>query len=194
MTSETSPMCVSGVLGGVFEKLPRLVFITINPNKGLDLNLRINKIGKWSDFLRKISSNFIIVRELTGGIHFHALVSLNKDKQMKYIKNVHFNYQEVSGKCVIPDKGFEFMNLTESLESIAEVEAVLEIRKNERRELTKIINDRSKTKKQQNVDRIIRYILKDSPRFNLVSYIFIKGDKLQNLYEKPCFSTLSLKE
>lgn len=177
MTNEVSP----NMLSGEFEKLPRLVFITINPNKGLDFNLRINKVGKWSDFLRKISDNFIIVRELTGGIHFHALVSLNKDKQMKYIKNVHFNYQEVSGKPVVPDKAGEYMDLCESLETLKEVEAVLQIRKEERRERLKQISTSSKTKKAINVDRIINYIFKDGPSIPMEDYIYLSKNKIQTI-------------
>lgn len=183
MTNEVSPISVSGVCD-MFEKLPRLIFLTINPNKGLDYKLRINKIGKWSDFIRKFSSNFLIVRELTGGIHFHALISMNKNKDIKYIKNVHFNCQDVSGKANIPDRELEYIDLCESLETREEVAAVLAVRKEERRKVSKDRLLSSLTKKQLNIHRIIRYVLKDSPREVLVDYLAFKGDKLSGLYDQ----------
>lgn len=176
----------------LFLKLPRLVFVTINANKGLDFNLRLNKIGKWSDFLRKISSNFLIVRELTNGIHFHALVSLNKDKKMKYIKHVHFNYQEVSAKPQIPDREFDHMVLCESGLTGEEVDAVLDVRaaaKKKRRKALALTGSMSKT--ECSVRRIVHYILKDNPSKVFEDYIYMDKGIVNHIPKDVAVSALA---
>lgn len=178
MTNEVSP----SIIREQFVKLPRLMFITINPNKGLDDTLRVCKIGKWSDYLRKISSDFIIVRERKNGYHFHALFSLKKDKKINYIKNIHFKLDAVSGESnYVEDTTYESM--CEDIGSMGgtenDVKEAYDEYKEDRKVITKIINQRSKTKKEENVSRILNYLFKESPSLNMVDLVLLKEAKLQ---------------
>lgn len=93
-----------------FSRLPRLRFITI---KSLLDNEKHQKIGYWSDRLRKISSNFYIIAEKNNNSsknHYHALVSVDNNEIPKswYLKGVHIMDKPVGNlgepsKPVIPE-------------------------------------------------------------------------------------------
>lgn len=92
-----------------FSRLPRLRFITI---KSLLDNEKHQKIGYWSDRLRKISSNFYIIAEKNNNSpknHYHALVSVDVEIPKKwYLKGVHYMDKPVgnlweASKPIIPE-------------------------------------------------------------------------------------------
>lgn len=178
MTNEVSPNMIKREMC----KHPRLMFITINPNKGLDDTLRVCKVSKWSDYLRKISSDFIIVRERKNGYHFHALFSLKKGAKIKYIKNIHFRLDAVSGESnYAEDTTYQDMceDIADTGGTEDDVKEAYAEYKEDKKVITKIITEKSKTKKEENVSRIINYLFKEGPALNLVDLIYMKQSKLQ---------------
>lgn len=96
-----------------FSTQPRLLFITVRGSG------RWQKIGKVSDLLKRVSSNYFIVREKDkkgDGYHFHSLVSTNKDiKPNWYRKGIHIHVVPVGDKKVrlplIPQDEEEMLHL-----------------------------------------------------------------------------------
>lgn len=190
MTSEASPRNknnknqTKGVDLFAFSNLPRLHFITINPNKGLDGKLRINKIGKWSDYLRKYSKNYFIVRESEKCYHFHALASL--DKELKFQKNVHFNVQPVSGTSPKYPNFSEMwiaqiertgelveQGLLTSEEAGLLADAFIAKKREAYREKQKALRPILKTNKENKLYNIFRYMLKENPTQLFDDYILM---------------------
>lgn len=67
--------------------LKSLFFITIKDNTQKS---RWVKIGKISDWIRRYSDDFVIVRGMEGGIHFHLLAGIRKNANIRYQKGIHF--------------------------------------------------------------------------------------------------------
>lgn len=196
MTSVASPQhyIVKGKkqsLYSFFHGLPRLVMVTIHPNKGME-ECRLTKLGKWSDHLRKMSDNFLIVREKTGGFHFHGLMSLKPGAKLKYLKNIHTRYDEVNNSSgnFIPKT---FVDDVESAIYILEkneidprqcrdlLDTMIELntikRKSQSREISAFCRDR----KMGHVTRIVNYILKDKPTNVYEDYILIRGGAIHEI-------------
>lgn len=183
----------------MFSKLPRLHFVTINPNKGLDSKLRINKIGKWSDYLKRFSKNYFIVRESEKNYHFHALVSLDKD--LKFVKHVHFDVRPVSDKPKIPDTRHQFVCEAERLGGLVDggvltsgeadvlLEAFEKKQTQEQREKQRQMKSFLRDKKDNKLFNIFRYMLKENPSILFEDYILyidgvmLKADQLNEASE-----------
>lgn len=170
-----------------FTTLPRIVFLTINPNKGLKVCAN-TKIGKWTNILKTMSDNFVITKEETGGYHFHAIMSLKKDIKLRYIKNVHFKYIDVSNKPYIPENTY-----SDLCESVGELiphtnpqlrDEVLNKIVQARKEATSAHNKQQqpirKSRKLTNITKVIQYITKDNP-IGLDNIVFIKDGRLKRM-------------
>lgn len=68
--------------------LSRLVFVTINDNSH---KTRFDKIGKCSDWIRRYSDCYYVVKGTVGGTHHHLLAGLKKDVNLIPHKGIHFN-------------------------------------------------------------------------------------------------------
>lgn len=205
MTNEVSPIMVTAkekttkemtlinVLN-LFRRSPRLVFVTIKPNqKGL--KPRMYSVGKWSDHLRKVSDTFLIVRELTGGPHFHALVSLKPEKAIKVVKHVHFNIQTV-GSCTIgageshTDKVVTMMETAGELcDTVEECDAMFASMMLADKAKSKRVTQYLQVKKSDNISRILNYMLKDSPTKQFTDYIMINNATARAICE--CASAIA---
>lgn len=80
------------------QKYSKGYFITL---KGSETNPRHQKIGWAYDHLKKISDNFLIVREknkVNNGFHFHSVVLPYKTPTRSwYRKGIHINVKKVNG-------------------------------------------------------------------------------------------------
>lgn len=171
-----------------FLTLPRLMFITINPNKGSDGDLRINRIGKWSDFLKRYSDNFLIIMEVKHNIHFHALVSMRDDKPVKGVKGVHFKIDPVSKPASFIEDGMP-VYIAESVGELVsssvitpeEADILLERRINAyyaaKPAKAKAQRANSKRTKLDHIVDIIRYMNKESPSVRYMNYVYILNSK-----------------
>ncbi len=65
-----------------------VMFITIRDPKQ---NSKWITMGKIQDWIRKYSTHFYIVRGTHKGIHFHLMAIINKKKEVKYQKGIHFH-------------------------------------------------------------------------------------------------------
>lgn len=172
-------------------KKSNLNFITINPNKGLNGSLRVNKISKWSDYLRRYSDHFFIVREKEHNIHFHAIVSLNKE--LKFVKGVHFNVQPVLDNN---NNKHSYMTRTEVLTyqmerlgelieaglSTEEADEVLQLHMQRHDALQRDKQRKSRAflqdKKDNKLYNIFLYMIKEEPSIQFEDYVFCI-DKVQ---------------
>lgn len=158
-----------------FLKLPRQVFITIRgPNAW-------QRIGKINDLLRRVSDDYFIVRENDlqkkegSEYHFHALVSLKKDlKPNWYRKGIHINVQKVGDPArtpIIPEDEVMADHLkygadADDLDVIDKLMIDFHIKQN--------VKERAlicKLNKQTHLQRIITYMLKDTPVEEYLTYI-----------------------
>lgn len=91
----------------VFAKYPksRLIFVTIKDN---GQNGRWTKIGKVNDWIRRYSDLYIIVRGMTGGIHFHLLAGLKPNRHPRPAKGIHFHMKFVDQKEKVPFDPLEY--------------------------------------------------------------------------------------
>lgn len=69
----------------------RLCFFTIKDNSHQTV---WNKLGKCSDWIRRYSNIYYLVRGTNNGIHFHGLAVIKDDcKQLRFPKGIHFDVQ-----------------------------------------------------------------------------------------------------
>lgn len=59
-------------------------------------------IGPVTDWVKRYSKNYSIVRGVHGGSHFHILASTVKDKSIKPIKGVHFCIRDYTSQGGLP--------------------------------------------------------------------------------------------
>lgn len=200
MTSVASPK-VSSLKSrkpGLFSlsKKPRLHFITINPNKGSVGTLRVNKIGKWSDYLRRFSSNYFIVREQKNNIHFHILASL--DTELKFIKGIHFNVRPVSDKSKYVDPSESYVAEAERLGGMIEagvlttgeadtlLDAFVAKQKQEQRDAQRRNKSFLQDRKDNKLFNIFKYMCKEDPCNIYEDYVFCFNGEIETLDElKP---------
>lgn len=74
--------------------LSRIVFITIKDNS------QKWKIGKVNDWIRRYSNNYYIVRGVNGGVHFHLIAGIEKNKTIVPVKNIHFHIVNLQNKKI----------------------------------------------------------------------------------------------
>lgn len=77
------------------EKYPlsRLMFITIRDPTQKSKWCEISKVRSW---IRRYSTDYVIVRGLVGGIHYHILAGILPNKTVKCQKGIHFNIKSLS--------------------------------------------------------------------------------------------------
>lgn len=80
------------------EKYPfsRLAFITIRDPTQQSKWCEISKIRTWC---RRYSTDYIIVRGIKGGIHFHILIGLRVGCNPKCQKGIHFHIKLLNDDC-----------------------------------------------------------------------------------------------
>jgi len=66
----------------------RIFFITVKDNS---LTTRWSKIGKVNDWIKRYSKCFYIVKGTSHGTHFHILAGLEPDKNLKFVRGIHFH-------------------------------------------------------------------------------------------------------
>lgn len=93
-------------------KLRRLVFFTVKDNSH---STRWDSIGKISDWVRRVSHHYMIVKGTQGGTHFHGLVGLSSDKTLSYQKGIHINVQYVNS-VPKPDVPVDFVELKQGID------------------------------------------------------------------------------
>lgn len=190
MTNEVSPnkqlYLSKEELFTKFSSLPRLKFVTINPNKGIK-DMPKTRVGKWFDLLKRCSNNFFIVREHTNGIHFHALVSILDGAEIKPQRGIHFDIKDVSKPFKgMPDKMNELTHLVCELGlSPEEAESVMSIRNDKAKARSKIAKPIASARKADDISRIINYMLKDGPEKPFEDYILWIDCKYESIYQSP---------
>lgn len=146
-------------------------FITIKPHCDTP---RYQTLGWASDHLRKISDNFIVVREknkINSNYHFHALVLKKKEPHKGWFKKgVHIHQCEVGD---INKKGFNkspvYPETEEELDMMNEGRDLIDI------ELIKYnrsqIQKRKSKKQNGHIDRLIGYMTKEATLMDACVYV-----------------------
>lgn len=176
-------------LFGKFKDLPRLHFLTINPNSGHDTTIRLNKIGKWSDHIKKVSNNFFIVKEIEAtSTHFHALLSLEEGKSFNFLKGIHMRLDVIGKEKKIPlemteqDHRESLIDLLETGDiDIRELEAIVEQRMIKQKKRICETALFCKERKKGHVNRVLIYMLKEKPDKCYDDYITMIDNKTVNL-------------
>lgn len=84
-------------------------FVTVKDNRK---DTRWSKIGKVSDWMRKYSDTYYLVRGVSGGIHFHAVCVLKQGCVIRYQKGIHMNVRPLSDrKCDLTREEVEEMKI-----------------------------------------------------------------------------------
>lgn len=170
-----------------FVKQPRLFFITIKSSK-----VQHQKIDYAHKMIKKVSSNYFIIRErnkINQGYHFHCLVSLRKECIQKkwFRKGVHIHVIPLKqGVPNIPESQDEFYHKKERKENILLAdgipkESIPQVIKAE----NKLRMVRSKCKKDNNIQKVLQYMNKDSPDRQYIDYIYVKDNVS---HSSPLFS------
>jgi hypothetical protein len=73
----------------------RLAFITIRDGTQSSKWCEISKIRSW---IRRYSKDYIIVKGIVGGIHFHLLAGISRNCTLKPQKGIHFHIKYLNDK------------------------------------------------------------------------------------------------
>lgn len=76
----------------------RLAFITIRDPSQKTKWTEMSKIRTW---IRRYSDDYVIVRGMSGGIHFHLLAGIKINKTIKPQKGIHFHIKYLNDKTEI---------------------------------------------------------------------------------------------
>lgn len=178
--------------------ITRIAFITIKDNTQ---KTKWTTIGKINDWIRRYSSCYYIVRGTQGGIHFHLLAGIEKDRTPVPQKGIHFVIKYLHTKPDFSPEDIQwardeenvmYYNLLDTIEEetsefllpgqqeeIARniVEKRIELMKLRAKDRAQRANEENRTKKDVNVDNVLYYLLKnlneerENPVTEYVDYI-----------------------
>lgn len=114
MTNEVSPLSIlpKGFLPAL-ARMPksRIIFVTIKDNAQ---GTKWCKLGKASDWLRRYSDIYFIVKGTCGGTHFHAVAGLKPGANPTPVKGIHFHIKNLSNADAIALTREEVSEVVES--------------------------------------------------------------------------------